>query len=189
MGLQSIEGRFSGDAFVVQSPLIGTDYTIKSASGSELFRAERRFFADDFTYVYSDDTGEELFRYELEGEDERNRYRLVYTQTDQHVATLSQSDERDRFHWRLHTESEGTVVHITGQAGSVPVLDPQRGRHMSITDADGQSVGQVDRRLLALHFTFDVDLRGLTNAAKLSTLLAVPLLYDAMRQQPTDWDG
>lgn len=182
------EGDFHGDEFVVKSGLIGTTYVIKMGTGEELLWARRRFFADGLTYLYSDDADELRFRYEDVTGGDNERFRFVEEESGQQLATLERVDEHSRYRWQLETERDGIRVQIVGEEGTTPVLDPQKGRHMTVTDTNGESVGSVDRRLLAIHFMFDVEFEGLDDVTKAAVLLAVPLLYDAMRYQSSGWD-
>lgn len=172
--------KFRGDSFVVKSGLVGMDYVIKTGVGEPLLRAQREFFADGLGYVYTDESEVDRFRYEETGADGQCRqFELVDASTDAHLATLERT-EGSWHRWRLDAGPSGTVE-IVGEPGEIPIFDPQRGRHMTVEGSGGERVGSVDRRILAVHFMFDVEITGLQGDAKAAVLLAVPLLYDAMQ--------
>lgn len=180
---------FSGESFVVRAALIGTDYVLTTSTGAALLRAERRFFEGAFGYRYYEEGDDEpRFRYDDASENGLNRFELVDESTGEALATIERDAEDSRYRWRLETGGESTRLLIVGEPSPIPVLDPQRGRHMSIYDESGTQIGSVDRRLLAIHFTFDVELTETSEDAKVAAVLAVPLLYDAMQKRPTAWD-
>jgi hypothetical protein len=176
---------FSGETFVVKSALVGTDYVIKTGDGRELVRARRSYFADTLEYSYTDGDGETIFRYERATQEEAPvRFRLVEKDTTTPLATLEPEDESSWSQWRLETPNEtGGPIYIEGKSGRIPFLTPKRGRRMEITGADDQQIGSVNRRTLAVHFMFDVELPGVSDVAKPPLVLAVPMLYDAMREK------
>jgi hypothetical protein len=177
----------SGGSFVVQSPLVGTRYAIRTAAGETLLEAKRLFFDEGLTYVYSDAAGERRVRSEDATEEGLDRFRFVAKESGQGLATLERSDEGSWYRWRLET-AEGSEVLIEGESGSIPILDPQKGRHIAIRTPDGDPVGSADRRLLSLRFTFDVEIDGVGQDLKAGVLLAIPLLYDAMQKGHSTWE-
>lgn len=176
---------FDGDSFVVKSALVGPDYAIKTGAGKVLLHAERRFFAEGLTYEYSDESDEVRFRFEAT-DGAKDRFHLVDVTTDQPLATLRRSDDDSWYRWTLETDE--TVVEIVGETGSIPIFEPQKGRHMAVRSPAGEDLGRVDRRLLSIRFTFDVELPGLDRVARAAVVLAVPLVYDAMREQSSMWE-
>ncbi|MFB6150745.1 MAG: hypothetical protein ABEJ40_02960 [Haloarculaceae archaeon] len=176
---------FSGESFVVASALFGTTYSVETAAGETLLEARRTYSGEPLRYVYADDSGAERFRFEGAGGDERGAFEFFDAESEERLATLERADE-GWYRWRLNAEPDERVA-IVGEEGRVPLLDSQRGRHMTMRAPDGETVGSVDRRILAVRFIFDVELPGLAGVAKAAALLAVPLLYDAMRELPSAW--
>ena len=182
MGTGETTGRLdlSGDSFVIQSSLLGPDYVIKTADGTELLWTRRQFFDESTEYLYLDDADEVCFRYERRAP---GSFRLVDVRTETTLGTLEREDEDVSYRWEIRpAESDGVTARIVGEKRRVSLLRSQRGQSMSILGPDGADAGRVSRRLLAVHFTFDVEITGLDRTTKTLVLLAVTLLYDVMQE-------
>lgn len=178
---------FPGETFVVKSALIGTDYVVKTESGEELVWAKRSYFADDLRYVYSDEDDETLFRFERPGgEESHDRFVLVEDRSEEPLAVIERTDTDTWHQWQVSpVDKSAEQARVVGESGWIPALTSQRGRHMTVFGADDVEVGSVDRRTLAVHFMFDVELPGLSGVTKAAVLLSVPPLYDAMQEGPS----
>lgn len=173
---------FSGDSFVVMSALIGTDYAIKTASGEKLLSARRRFF--DKRQEYEFRAGDTLVLQYVRGDptDGRTRFELREADSETLLATLVQEDPTAEERWEVRPASTGDVAaRIVAEETGRSLLGSPRGQQMDVTTAGGEAIGEISRRLLSVHLTFDVDLSALDRVAKAATVLAVPLLYDEMQ--------
>lgn len=172
---------FSGESFVVKSALIGTNYALKTAAGTELLRCKRLFFDEDVAYVYLDDSGTERLRYErADGAETTGGYVLVESETETTLATLDRADD-DAPRWDVTPASSASAVaSIEAEPSGLPVIGSTSGRKMKITDSTGEQIGTVRRRLLAVHFMFDVDISGIAAVPRAAVVLAVPMLYDVI---------
>lgn len=175
---------FPGETFVVKSALIGTDYVIKTGSGEELVWAKRSYFADDLRYVYSDDNDETLFRFERPGDAEgHDRFVLVEDRSEEVIAVIERDDMDSWNRWRVNpVDTTSGGAWIVGESGWIPFLTSQQGRSMTVLGENDVEVGSIDRRTLAVHFMFDVELHGLKGVTKAVVLLSVPPLYDAIQE-------
>lgn len=189
MGPRDVVGGvdFSGESFVVRSALVGLDYAIASASGEQLVTTERKFFAEGMKYEYKDDTDRVRFRYEPSGEGATGQFQLVDATSEAVLATLERADPESRKRWAISTDG-ALRARVASAKGRVPLLRSQPGEKMAVTGPNGESLGSVERRILAVRFTFDVELTGLTGPAKAAVLLAVPMLYDLMQERSVPWE-
>jgi uncharacterized protein YxjI len=191
MGTRDVVGGidFSGESFVIKSGLVGVDYAIKSGTGERLLTAERKFFADSMTYVYKDDADEVRFRYgPAEDSQPGQAFDLIDATAETPLVTLSRADRESSREWVLDAGSGNGAVHIASKSSRIPLLASQPGENMEVTDAGGEDLGSVSRRILAVHFTFDVELPGVDGVPKAATLLAVPMLYDLMQERSVPWE-
>ena len=173
---------FSGDSFVVMSALIGTDYAIKTASGEKLLSARRRFFDKRQEYEFRD--GDTLVFQYVRGDptDGRTRFELLEAETGTVLATLVQESHDSRERWTVQPGSTSDVAaRIATEEMGRSLLGSPSGQQMDVTGTDGEPIGEVSRRTLSIHLTFDVELSDLDGVAKAATVLAIPLLYDEMQ--------
>ena len=173
---------FSGDSFVVMSALIGTDYAIKTSSGEKLLSARRRFFDERQEYEFRDDDTLVLQYVRGEPTEGRTRFELREADSGAVVATLVREDPAAEERWEVRPASTGDVAAriVTEEAGR-SLLGTPSGQQMNVTTAEGEPIGEVSRRTLSVHLTFDVTLPDLDGVAKAAAVLAVPLLYDEMQ--------
>jgi uncharacterized protein YxjI len=191
MGTRDVVGGvdFSGESFVIKSGLVGVDYAIKSESGERLLTTERKFFADNMTYVYKDDADEERFRYgPAEDGPPGQAFQFVDVTGETPPVTLSRADPESSREWVIDAGSRNGAIHVASKSSRIPLLASQPGENMEVTDAAGERLGSVSRRILAIHFTFDVELPGVEGVPKAATLLAVPMLYDLMQERSVPWE-
>lgn len=190
MGPRDVVGGidFSGESFVVRSALVGLDYAVESASGEQLVTTQRKFFAKSMKYEYKDDDDRVRFRYETGGEEAAGQqFQFVDATSETTLATLERTDPESSKRWAISTD--GAVrARVESEQGRIPLLKSQPGEKMSVTGPNGESLGSVERRILAVRFTFDVELTGLTGPAKAAVLLAIPMLYDLMQERSVPWE-
>lgn len=179
---------FTGQSFAVKSALIGTDYVIETGTGRALLKTRRSFFDETVEYKYRDGDETVRFRYEQR---QSEGFRFVDTRTETTLGTLQREAAESNHRWTVETvESGRTHAVIVGEKRRVSLLRSQRGRAMSVRGPDGEYLGSVGRRRLAIRFTFGVELPGLAGVPKAMVLLAVPLLYDVMQESGSGYrDG
>jgi hypothetical protein len=179
---QQFEG-FVGDSFVVRSAFVGTDYVIMTGDGQELLWTRRQYFDEETEYRYLDESDTIRYQYLRQ---ERGSFRLVDGDTETLLATVEHEEEPG--HWAVTTPAGDRVV-LVGETRRVSLFRTQRGRTMRVLDDAGTQIGESSARLLALRFTFDIDLAGVPDSLKGPVVLAVPMLYDVMQEYSTEFRG
>lgn len=174
---------FVGDSFVVRSGFVGTDYVIMTGDGQELLWTRRQYFDEETEYRYLDES--DTVRYQYLKHDEGS-FRLVGGDTETVLATVERAEEPG--HWGVETSAGDRVV-LVGEKRRISLFRTQRGRTMRVLDEAGTQVGESSRRLLALRFTFDIDLAKAPESVKGPVVLAVPMLYDVMQESTTEFRG
>jgi hypothetical protein len=174
---------FVGDSFVVRNGFIGTDYAIMAGDGQELLWTRRQYFDEETEFRYLDESDTVQYRYLRHDE---GSFRLVDGDTETVLATVEREEEPG--HWSVTTPTGDRVV-LVGETRRVSLFRTQRGRTMRILDEAGTQIGESSTRLLALRFTFDIELAGVPESLKGPVVLAVPMLYDVMQEFTTEFRG